>query len=107
MPYVVNTGYYPPDKVDEVIKAFFEMMKKYPHDDSLATLAVPISTIRTENGWKGMTVFNVNKGKLEELLAIIEKRMAVLRNIPGFNSKAEVWMTLEEGLEAVGQTIPT
>ena len=107
MPYLVTEIYYQPDKVDEVAKGFFEMMVKYPLDESLGDLILLGANIRTANGIKAMGIVNVKKGKLEETKALVENQMAMLRNIYSFNSKSEVWNTLEEGLAPLGLSMPT
>ena len=101
MPYVVTTFHYPVDQSEEAVKLAYEAMKKYPHDEGLSDALVQGVSRRTENGMKAMTIYSVKNGKLEEMLAIIEKRMALFRNLSGYNSQTEIWMTFQEGLEAL------
>jgi hypothetical protein len=95
MPYIITTSYYPTDKIDEITKTFFEMFKKYPHDESLGEVVLLGTNIRTKKGVKAQGIVKVKKGKFEEITELIEKQLAMFRNVVGFESKTEIWQSLE------------
>jgi hypothetical protein len=105
MPYLATTSYYPPSKIDELIKTYFEVLTKYPHDDSLGETVMQGVT-RTKMGMKAILVINVKEGSLQKAITLIEKQSVMFRNIEGFTSRTEIWATMEEGYAQLDMTPP-
>jgi hypothetical protein len=106
MPYVIITALWPSDKSDETAKMFFEVMKKYPPDDSLGTPVVPAAFNSTLQGIKAITITEAKKGKLEDLLIRVGNVLAMYRNIQGYEAQVETYSTLEEALGSIGLSLP-
>jgi hypothetical protein len=105
MPYLATTSYYPPSKIDELIKTYFEVLTKYPHDDSLGETVMQGVT-RTKKGMKAILVINVKEGNLQKVITLLEKQTVMFRNIEGFTSRTEIWATMEEGYAQLDMTPP-
>lgn len=102
MPYIVVTSLYPSEKADEVAKVFLEVSKKFPPDESLATVVVPGAVVGTLQGISTLFVAEVKKGKLEDYTARLRKALVMYRHIPGYEVQATTYMTLGEALESIG-----
>jgi hypothetical protein len=102
MPYIVIDTKYPADKADEVAKAYLEVLKKYPPDDSLGTEVVPVATKATLQGVRGFAVSEVKEGKLEAAFIRSANVMAMFRNIPGYEYTIDVYLTAGEALATIG-----
>jgi hypothetical protein len=106
MPYLFVTTSFPSDKSDEVAKKYFEVIKKYPPDDSLGTQVVPAAFTRTLQGIEAIVVIEAKKGKLEDLLIREGNALAMFRTIQGYEAQVETYMTLEEALGSIGMSLP-
>ncbi len=82
------------------------MLKEYPHEDTLGTRVVPTAFKRTLQGEKVISITEVNKGKLEDLLIRAMKMLAMFRNIEGCEAQVETYMTTEEALGVMGMSLP-
>jgi hypothetical protein len=105
MPYLVTTSYYPSDKAEETAKITLEMIKKYPDDKKLGETIVFGST-RTPNGIKGLSIREIKKGKLDAAVDFVNKRVAMFYGVAGYESKTEIYSTLEEGMGLLGIKVP-
>jgi hypothetical protein len=102
-PYIIVTTWQPAHKVPEVVKMYLEVLKKYPHDEELSEWVVPGAITTGEYGVKGLEIYKVKEGKLEEQLTRLSMAMAMFHSIEGYAYSIRVWMTMEEALAAVGQ----
>ena len=93
MPYIVSNGHFPTDKIEEVQNVYFEMLKKYPHDELFGEMVVSNYT-RTKKGMKFMGIKEVKKGKFDDFVERTNKELAMFYDIPGFQSKTEIWSTM-------------
>jgi hypothetical protein len=109
MPYLVITSWYPSHKLPDIINVYAEMLKKYPPNvlAELGEYCVNNAGSTTEKGLKGMSVFEVKKGKLEEALKTARGALAMFRSIEGYVYTIEVWTTITEGFESIGMQAPT
>jgi hypothetical protein len=105
MPYLVTTVYYPSDIIDEVIKTYLDMVKKYPYDKSLGEEVVH-GSIRTRDGIKVLHIIDVKKGKLEKAVDFSNKRLAMFYGVDGYESKTQIYSTIEEGFDILGLKAP-
>jgi hypothetical protein len=106
MPYVIVTSLYPNNKVAEVAKKRLEMRKKYPEDNKLGTRLVSGATKGTLQGVKTISVTEVKKGKLEDVLTRAGNMLAMFNNIQGFTSQMDIYMTTEEAYGVIGMSLP-
>ena len=102
MPYIVNTSLYPSEKAVEVGKIYLEAMKKYPLDESLGRAVVPTAAKTTLQGIKVMGIIKVKKGKLEDTMTWSANIMGMFRDVQGFESSTDVYMTIDEGYASIG-----
>jgi hypothetical protein len=106
MPYLIVTSSWPSDKSDETAKKYLEVITKYPPDDSLGTEVVPGAFSSTLQGIKAITIIEVKKGKLEDLLTRERKALSMFRTIQGYESQVETYMTLEEAFGSIDMSLP-
>ena len=100
MVYVVLKSYYPTNKVEEVLKIFMELVKKYPPDDSIAETLIRGAGKPTENGAEGMSIWKLKEGKFDLMAKRIMSAMAMFNNVEGFGWTVELWSTAEESMGA-------
>jgi hypothetical protein len=106
MPYIVTTAWYPSDRVTEVVKTYFEVLKKYPPDDSLGEAVVPAAVTTTKRGIKTLGITEVKEGKLEEALNRARSVMVMYHNIKGYEYSVAVYATVSEALAFVDMELP-
>lgn len=106
MPYIVITSWYPSDKVIEVVKTYFEAIKKYPPDDSLGEAVVPAAVTTTKRGIKTIGITEVKEGKLQEALNRARSTMVMYHNIEGYEYTVDIYATVTEALAFVDMELP-
>lgn len=107
MPHIMVTAWYPmyPAKAAEVAKKTYDAVKKFPADESIATLLAQ-GFMGSKVGIKVITIWNVKEGKLEEALTRIGEMMRFYAEVEGFTYKTELMVTPEEAWATVGMTPP-
>jgi len=106
MPYIFVFTWYPSHKVEEAVKIYLEMLKKFPEDESLGELIIPTAVNTGCEGIKGLAVSKVKEGKLEDALTRTGAQMAMFLSVEGFEYSIEVWSTVEEAMTTIGKSIP-
>ena len=102
MPYIITRCWYPPNKLDEVVKKYLKVMEKYPPDDSLGKQIVPVATTTSKDGLESLSVTEVEKQKVGDALDREKTAFIEFRNIEGFKYEIKTWTTVEEGLSRMG-----
>ncbi len=106
MPYIFVYTWYPSHKVEEVVKVYLEMLKKFPEDESLGELIIPAAVNTGCEGLKSLAVTKVKEGKLEDALTRVGTQMVMFQSVEGFEYSIEVWSTVEEAMTAIGKSMP-
>ena len=106
MPYIFTTSSYPTDLRDEVVEAYFRMLKEMPFDKSLGKETVQVAVTTNPRGVESLSIMNVKEGKLTEAILWTNKRMTYLQLIKGFEYKIRVWTTIVEALESINRSLP-
>jgi len=107
MPYLFTTSSYPTDLRDEVVEAYFKMLKEMPFDKSLGKETIQVAVTTNPKGVESLSIMNVKEGKLTEALLWTYKRMTYFQLIKGFEYKIRVWTTIVEALESINRSLPT
>jgi hypothetical protein len=102
MPYLITTSLYPSEKAPEVAGRYLEALTKYPPDESLATQVVPAAVKSTHQGIEGITISEVQEGKLDAAYARAVDTMVMFQSIVGFVYTVEVYLKVEEAMTAIG-----
>jgi hypothetical protein len=102
MPYIIIRSWYPPSKVDAVVKRYIEVMKKYPPDEFLAKTVVQSASFATKDGIEAITVLEAVNEKLTDALIRSMAALAEFRDIEGYNYEIKPWATVEESLSSIG-----
>ena len=106
MPYLVTTLFYPSEKAPEVAGRYLEALSKYPPDESLGTDIVPAAIKSTHQGIKGITIYDVQEGKLDAAYTRAVNMMVMFQNIPGLSYTVEVHLKVDEAMSAIGMDMP-
>ena len=106
MPYIITTSWYSTDKAPEVAKRYFDMLEKYPGDESLGKTIVPAAVTTTKQGVKVINVSEIKEGKLEEALTYSGNQMAMFHDIVGFEYATRVYSLVTEALAWLGMSLP-
>lgn len=77
-------------------------MAKYPPDNSLGTRIVPGAVTTTLQGIKMISITEVKKGKLDDIMNRAATQMAMYYSIQGFEYTIERYATLEEAMSTLG-----
>ncbi|MHA1350575.1 MAG: hypothetical protein ACTSPZ_07040, partial [Promethearchaeota archaeon] len=93
MPYIFTTSSYPTDLRDEVVEAYFKMLKEMPFDKSLGKEIIQVAVTTNPRGVESLSIMNVKEGKLTEAYLWTFKRMSYFQLIKGFEFKIRVWTT--------------
>ncbi len=104
MPYVFVHTQWPLHKGAEVLKKTIEVRKKYPPSsyDALAEERVRAPRATLE-GAEALAIWEVKKGKLEELLDLAGSILFMYSDIEGFCYSMEVRPTNLEAFARIGQ----
>ncbi len=102
MPYIVTHSWYPSHKIPEVVKRYFKVIEKFPHDETLSELVVPVSLKSTERGIASIGIELAKDGKLEEALNRRIQAMIMYHDIEGYEYSVEVQNTVGEALTLAG-----
>ena len=81
MPYIITRCWYPPKKLDEVVKKYLEVLEKYPLDESLGKQIVPVTTTTSNCGYESLSVMEVEKQKVGDALDRQQTSFMEFRNI--------------------------
>ncbi len=106
MPYIFTTSSYPTDLRDEVIEAYFKMLKEMPFDKSLGKETIQVAVTTNPRGVESLSIMNVKEGNLTKALLWTYRRMSYFQLIKGFEYKIRVWTTIVEALESVNRKLP-
>jgi hypothetical protein len=106
MPYIFTTSSYPTDLRDEVVEAYFKMLKEMPFDKSLGKETIQVAVTTNPRGVESLSIMNVKEGKLTEAYLWTFKRMSYFQLIKGFEFKIRVWTTIVEALETINRKLP-
>ena len=91
---------FPATSATEYGKAVIKNFQEHPFPDSVKLIG-PYSLV-DEHGCKSIAILEIEQGKESEALKIVNKRMANYLRVPGFGSKEEILLTMEEILPLVG-----
>ena len=106
MPYLFTTSSYPTDLRDEVVEAYFKMLKEMSFDKSLGKETIQVAVTTNPRGIESLSIMNVKEGKLTEAYLWTYRRMSYFQLIKGFEYKIRVWTTIVEALETINRKLP-
>ena len=102
---IMVTCWIPPDKSAEAAKKFVEVMQKIPFERFEKPLLM-LGGRPVKDGIKAISIGEVEKGKYEEAVSIVWRRMIEFDDIKGFRYEIEPLLTAEEALPMIGLTPP-
>jgi len=105
MAVIMVTTWYPPDKATEAAKKFLEVTEKFPQESFEKNWLAGVKG--DEDGITTIWLTEVERGKLEEALNLISRRLVEYFGIEGYRAKVETLMTFEEAMPLVGLEMPS
>ena len=106
MPYLVSNVKYPSHIAAKVAQKYFEVLQKFPDDDSIAEVIIRSAVKVTEDGIRVLGVTRVKEGKFEEAWNQSMESRAAFLDLEGYEASIEVWATIEEALRTIGMKMP-
>lgn len=106
MPYLFVNVWFPPQKSQEMGKKALEVFQKFPEDSSIGKTIIQGALMRTKNGIKGITITEVNEGKLEAAIDRAQELVDMYSEIEGVNARFDLYATLAESMEMIGLKLP-
>ena len=106
MPYIVSFVKYPSHLGPKLAKKYLEYMQKFPEDSSIGKTMIQGALMRTKHGIKGVTITEVNEGKLEAAIDRAQDLVDVYSEIEGVNARFDIMATLGESMEMIGLKMP-
>ncbi len=100
MVQIVVKTWYPPNKAMEITKSYMETLKKIPYEsfEKHGTHAYRAS----KHGIEGISIVEVDKGKLEEAMVLVAKREFEISKVDGYRYQIDTMFSLEEALAMAG-----
>jgi len=105
MVLIMVTSWIPLDKVTEVTEKYMEVIQKFPQESFEKPLVISGSS-PSKDGIKVISITEVEKGKYEEAVNLVARRMAEFYSIKGYRFEVETLLTLEEALPVIGMAPP-
>jgi hypothetical protein len=88
--------------MDEVVKVYLDVLKKYPAEkQTLTKIVVPAASKSTKEGLEVVEIAEVEKERLAEALMYAAKVMIEFRHIDGYFYEISTLLKPEEGLETL------
>ena len=104
MVLIMVTSWYPPDKTTEAAKKFLEVMQKYPQESFEKPLVGAVKA--DKDGIKNIWIEEIEKGKYEEALNLVSRRLVEYFGIEGYRYTIETLLTFEEAMPMIGLEMP-
>ena len=104
--YILLTLWFPANQSIEVGKKALEVMEQFPEDETIMKTILLGGLMRTKNGIKGISVFEVVEGKFEQAYERAGNILALYAEIDGLNCRIDTMTTAAEAMESIGLAIP-
>ena len=99
------TAWIPPGKATEAGKKYVEVLQKIPFE-SFEKPLVPMAGRPVKDGIKAISIGEVEKGKYEEAVDRVWKRLVKFYGVEGFRFEIETLLTAEEAMPMIGLAPP-
>ena len=106
MVLLMITTWFPPEREEEVNEIYLGLPAKYPVDESLGKTLVPLGVSSTKEGTKSIIVFEVAKGKFDEVMELVARQLREFRHIEGYRYETETFLSQAEAMNLIGVAIP-
>ena len=93
--YILITVWFPASKSIEVGKKTIEVNERFPDDESILKTILPGGLMRTKNGIKGISVFEVVEGKFEQAYERAGDILSAYAEVDGLNCRIDTMPTGE------------
>ncbi|MFX0028798.1 MAG: hypothetical protein ACFE8B_06285 [Candidatus Hermodarchaeota archaeon] len=104
--YILLTVWFPASKSMEVGKKAIDVMEQFPEDETIMKTILPGGLMRTKNGIKGISVFEVVEGKFERAYERAGNILNLYAEVDGLNCRIDTMATAMEAMESIGLAIP-
>jgi len=104
--YILLTVWFPASKSLEIGKKALEVIEKVPEDETISKTILAGGLMRTKNGIKGISIYEVMEGKFEEAYSLAGDILAIYAEVEGVNSRIDTMTSAVEAMESIGLAIP-
>ena len=104
--YILITVWFPASKGLEIGKKALEINEKIPEDETISKTILPGGLMRTKNGIKGISIYEVMEGKFEEAFSRASEILALYAEAEGVNSRIDTMATITEAMATIRLAIP-
>ncbi|MFX1377191.1 MAG: hypothetical protein ACFFA0_15405 [Promethearchaeota archaeon] len=81
-------------------------MENFPEDRTIAKTILLGGLMRTKNGIKGISIYEVVEGKFEEAFGWASNILTSYAEVDGLNCRIDTMATAAEAMESIGLAIP-
>lgn len=97
---------YPPHKQLEVQNKFFEIVNKYPYDETLMKRIVQLAVRVTQDGYEVVSIYDIPNGKYTEAFNRTASNLHEYSTIEGYNAEIRTYLSGEEAFKIIGKKLP-
>jgi hypothetical protein len=97
---------YPPNKQLEVQNKFFEIVNKYPYDESVAKRLVRLAVRITKDGYEVISIVDIPEGKYTEAFKQTAANLHEYSGIEGYRGEIRTYLSGEEAFKIIGKKLP-
>lgn len=105
MAYIIVTVWFPYQKRNEIGKKALEVIQNI-RKNPIGTNIIPGALMRTREGIKGMTIFEIKEGELETAIDRANEVIDMYSEIEGVNGQIDIMATMAEALSSIGLKAP-
>ena len=106
MVLLMTIARYPPHKQVEVQNKFFEVVNKYPYDETIMKRIVQLAVRVTPDGYEVVNLYDIPDGKFTEAFNLTASNIHEYSTIEGYTSEIRTYLSGEEAFKIIGKKIP-
>ncbi len=106
MVLLMTIARYPPHKQVEVQNRFFEVVNKYPYDETIMKRIVQLAVRVTPDGYEVVNLYDIPEGKYTEAFNRTASNIHEYSTIEGYTSEIRTYLSGEEAFKIIGKKIP-
>ena len=106
MVLLMTISRYPAHKQVEVQNRFFEVVNKYPEDETIMKRIVQLGVRVTFEGYEVMNLYDIPEGKYTEAFNRTASNLHEYSNIEGYTAEIRTYLSGAEAFKIIGKKLP-
>lgn len=106
MVLLMSIARYPAHKQMEVQNRFFEVVNKYPEDETIMKRIVQLAVRVTHEGYEVMSLYDIPEGKYTEAFNRSAANLHEYSTIEGYTAELKTYLSGEEAFKIIGKKLP-